>query len=536
MKRFLLISGLLLLLVPTLAVAESGQGTATISYVTEDGFYIDAGLSSGIATGDTIRVFRFGQELGAGVALFVAESSTSCELISGNLATIQVGDTVQFNIPDAVLDPVDVSPVYTPTPAVPTTPARSSRGTTIPRNDLDGRIGVQLRMQTDSESGHDVMEPGVSARLRIRNLFDTAVTFQLRARSRRTIRDREVGADLHDEWNNRVYEAALVFDDDASPLGYRAGRIYASHISGIGGFDGAYADYEIVDNWTVGAFGGLKPDPSTSRVNPDDVKTGLFINHEQGDWNSRRLSATLAFAGSYYKGEIDEEFVYQQLRYSFGRKLSLYESAEVAINRGWRKDASGSSAELDNILLNARYSPFDELNIDVGFDNRRILRTWDTRDSPDSLFNDKARQGWRLGASARLTRDIRLSAQTNLRTQEGGGDETITGHARLNHRNLFDSGVSGDIRVAYYNSPYSTGYQPSLGFAFHPWRNTRFSLEGGTRSYEYDRDTQALTDIWLQPSVSVNVGRHWYGQTYYEMTRGDVQNTDRIYLQLGLRF
>ena len=536
-KRLLTITGLIVLLVPSLIQAKTWQGRAAVSYVTENGFYINAGSGAGIAVGDTIRIVRNDEELATGIALFVAESSTSCALFSGDLSTIQVGDPVWFNQPERILDPLDESPVYgvmpVPTTQTPSSAKRSIR--TFPKR-FDGRVGVQLRMQTDSESGHDVIEPGVSARLRIRNLFDTQLTFQLRARSRRTIRDREVGADLYDEWNSRVYEAALVFDQDTSRLGYRAGRIHASHISGIGDFDGAYAEYEILNAWTIGAFGGLRPDPRTSEINPDDVKTGVFLHHEHGKNNTNRVSATLAFAGSYYKGEIDEEFVYQQLRYSIGRYLSLYESAEVAINRGWRKDASGSSAELDNILLNARFTPIDAISIDAGFDNRHILRTWETRDTPDSLFNDNARQGWRLGASARLTRDIRINAQGNLRTQSGESDNTITGHTRLSHRDLFNSGVSGNIRLAYYNSPYSTGFQPSLGFAFYMWRNTRVSIDGGSRSYQYDSGNDILTDIWLQPSVSVNIGRTWYTQAYYELTRGDLQNTDRIALELGLRF
>jgi hypothetical protein len=537
MKRFLMTTGLIVLLVPSLLFAKTWQGRAAVSYVTADGIYINAGTNAGIAVDDTIRIIRDDEELATAIALFVAESSTSCEIVSGDLSDILVGDNVWFNQPERVLDPLNESPVYGVTPA-PTTPPPSSRKNSRPvvANQIDGRIGIQLRMQTDSESGHDVMEPGVSARLRIRNLFASSVAFQFRARSRRTIRDRDVGADLHDEWNSRVYEAALVFDHEDSRLGYRAGRIYASHISGIGGFDGAYAEYEFKDAWTIGAFGGLRPDPSTSEINPDDVKTGVFLHHERGDNNTNRVSATLAIAGSYYKGEIDEEFVYQQLRYSVGRNLSLYESAEVAINRGWRKDASGSSTELDNILLRARFSPVDEISIDAGFDNRNILRTRETRDTPDSLFNDNARQGWRLGTTVKLNRDMRFSAQANMRTQSGEGDNTITGHTRLSHRNLFDSGVSGNVRVAYYNSPYSTGVQPSLGFAFYALRNTRFSLDGGSRSYQYDSGDDIQTDIWIQPSVSINIGRKWYSQAYYELTRGDLQNTNRIALELGMRF
>ena len=54
-------------------------------------------------------------------------------------------------------------------------------------------------------------------------------------------------------------------------------------------------------------------------------------------------NATLAAAGEYYKGQISREFVYEQTNYSLSDKWSGYQSAEININRGWRK-TSGTSA------------------------------------------------------------------------------------------------------------------------------------------------------------------------------------------------
>lgn len=527
----------LLLLVAGFAFAAAPLGETTISYLTADGFFIGSGSSSGLAAGDTVRVLRNDELVAQGRVLFTADASASCELIEGDLDKLRVGDIVHFTVPQRMLDPVDESPVYSATPATPATSASPAR-TVAERKpmSLRGRIGLQLRYTGTDDDNRDLAEPGLTARLRMDDLFGTALRFELRGRSRYQMRDSEAETTYPDPWNNRIYEASLQMDDPASALGYRVGRVYARAVSGIGVFDGAYVDYDVADSWTVGAFGGLRPDPSTSRVNSDEVKTGVFVQHTRGDWSSQRIDASLAFAGSYHQGEIDEEFLYQQVRYSLGRTLSIYESAELAVNRGWREEAAGSSLELDNILFNVRYSPLDVVSFDVGYDNRRILRTWETKDTPDSLFDDAVREGWRLGSTVRITRDLRFTVQGNLRTRSDGGDDTYTGHAYLNHRDLFGSGVSMNARLAYYNNPYSTGYQPSIGLAMYPHRRARVHLDAGTRVYEYDSLSTSYTDFWIRPGASVTFGQRWYGQVYHEYTSGDLQNSNRSYLELGVRF
>lgn len=531
-----LLTGVLLI---ALAAAPTtvAQGTGSVTYLTAEGFYLDVGTAAGLSVGDTVTVVREGQTVAKGQVLFVAETSASCALLEGE---VREGDRARFLVPEGTALPerIEADPPQADEAQVPAVTRRTldRSAPARPINELDGRIALQLRSQVDDESGHDVMEPGISARLRLRNLFGSAHTLSVRARSRRTVRDREVGSDLRDAWNNRVYEVALEYDDSDSPLGYRVGRITANRVRGIGSFDGACADYRVKEDWSVGTFAGLSPDPTTSRVNPDDVKAGAFVNHQRGDWAGQRVDATLALAGSYHQGEIDEEFLYQQVRYSWGRSLSLYESAELALNRGWRGDEGASTLELDNILLSARWQPIDMLSLDGGYDNRRILRTWETRDTPDSLFDGSVREGWRLGAAARLTRDLRLSVQGNLRSVEGEADNTLTGHARISHRDMWSSGVAVDVRVAYYDSPYSTGVQPSLALARYVARRVRVSVEGGLRRYDYTGSDDSRTDAWIRPALSSSIGQRLYGQAYVEFTRGDMENTTRGFVELGYRF
>ena len=458
---------LVILIVSSAAHAEILQ--TTVKYVAVDAVYLDAGRLQGVQNGDQGEIKRGDSLLARIEVVFVADNTASCKILSSS-GEARVGDVVMLQItplpPAAAPDTVVVA---SPASTSPDTLRKSTKGK---HTRLTGRIGVQMLSQDDrGELNHDYVEPSLSLRAQISNLFGSHHTFSVRLRSRNVDR----ASSNESEWTHRLYEAALHYDNPDSRLHYSAGRMLSNRMSGMGYLDGLLFDYKLVPQFVLGAFGGSQPDLRSYDVKTDQPKAGVFAAYERGHYDTGKLTGTLALAGNYVSGEISREFMYEQIMYS-QTKFFFYQSSEVNINRGWRKDMEGSSLALSNILLNTRWSPQKWLSTTLSYDNRTNYRTYETRTVPDSLFDDALRQGWRLGFNLRLPAKTYALVEGGWRFKEGEGQETRSATFGVGAYDLLGSRISLDARVNSFRSEFSDGVQPSVTVARQLLAQLRLSL------------------------------------------------------------
>lgn len=113
--------------------------------------------------------------------------------------------------------------------------------------------------------------------------------------------DQRAGDDARYPVRVRQLEAAY---GDAAATFAALGRLrYASRTLGM--LDGARAQAEVVDGFTLGAFGGVVPDPLDGMPKTDAARFGAEVGYEVPDAELRpRLSLT--GHGSHFDGGIDE--------------------------------------------------------------------------------------------------------------------------------------------------------------------------------------------------------------------------------------
>ena len=502
----------------------------TVKYVSATGIYLDAGRTLGIQKGDQGEVFRGDSVIARVEVEFLADNSASCKMIE-TTSEVRVGDRVVMQITPPVQSVKPDTVQEAPAPAIPPSPTpKKSAKTKV--NRVTGRASVQALSQDDrSVLNSDYVEPAFALRLQVNNLFDTQHYFSVRLRSRQT--NRSHGSDSR--WTNRYYEFALYYNDPATSFHYGAGRLLFNRMSGIGYMDGAIFDYKVSEYWAAGAFGGAQPDLTTYQSNSDATKAGLFAAYERGSYSTSRLSGTLALAGNYFTGQISREFFYEQLSYS-AQKFYFYQSSEVNVNRGWRKDAEGSSLDLSNILMNARYQPLSWLTTTLSYDNRTNYRTYETRNTPDSLFDDALRQGWRLGTNVKVASQVYALAEGGIRTKQDEGTETRSGTAGLGSHNLVKSGVQVDARVNVFRNEFSRGTQPTLTLSRNLIPQVRLGLQLGQNDYTIEQTDESVTNQWARLNADWNLTRHVYGSLYGEVYRGDGLDANRMFGEVGYRF
>ncbi len=176
------------------------------------------------------------------------------------------------------------------------------------------------------------------------------------------------------------------------------------------------------------------------------------------------------------------------------------------------------------------------LSLDAGFDNRRSVRLYQDRETPETEFDFRYRQGLRGGATLRL-RDrytLGISAQTNRGGSGGSSDSyTITSRAAR----LSPLSIDLTSRHTRFTSPLTEGWLHSASAAAPLGPRRRVELEGGrrqeTRSFG---QTTSVATTWYGANADVGLWSGWYLLLSVTSTRGDVEKNDQIYSSLSYRF
>jgi hypothetical protein len=536
-NKSLLAIGVSLLLI---TIGRSSVLETSIKYISPQAVYLDAGTSQGVQKGDSAAVVRDNQVIAQMVIIYVAENSSSARIIRSN-DDLNVGDQVRLIVSSAAIsDSLGVKSLGQASPTLetypvllPTAVATESR---LPTR-LQGRIATQVIYQSDNNNtGNSVTKPSLMLRATVENLGVNYLDLSVNLKARRSIYQNSGSINHQSEWDNRFYELALKYENPDSPLIYQAGRISSNKISGIGYFDGGMITYEFSSKLSSGVFGGLRPNLVTSKMNPDETTGGIFVSCESGSWSRQRVVGTIALVGRYHLGTIDEEFVYEQLFYAWSRRFFVTQSAEISINRDWRRQAEGSSLGLSNVLLNASYTVTPSFSLDFGYDNRKLVHTYETKDTPDSLFDEALRQGFRSGISLKLPYQFNAWLRGGLQIRQTGERDTRTLTAGVNKSDIVQSGISGSLQYTTFENRYSTGYQSSLSLSRYLFNILYLQFETGQSKYTINQVLDPVNYHWFDLAASSNLTRHLYISSYLELYRGDLMDINRLSAELGYRF
>jgi len=541
-KQTILIAGssvlLLLIQLGYYPPLYAGTVSTTIKYVTETHVYLDAGRNSGIEKGDSGDIYKGGEILAQFEVEFVAGNSASGKITSGSSTQLSAGFEAIVHTSDN-LPSSETAATVSPTVAVQNAPRINISGTgkktAASKSRLRGRIGVQYYFQDDlDEFNYDYHQPSVYLNLAISDLISTGYSLKLRMRSRQTGQNLAAENLLNDSWNNRLYELSFNYYEADSRISYSGGRILSRRISGMGHVDGLMFDYQLNQNSGLGIMGGTRPDPSTSNLNTDVTQTGMYYHYERGGWQSSRIAGTVVLAGQYAEGQIDREYVYQQLDYNYGRKFYIYQSSEVNINRGWRKTANDNRLQMTNLLIHARYSITNSLGVSAGYDNRQNIYTYYNRTTPDSLFDDNLRQGYKAGLNLKIMQSFRVNLNTSFRTITGQNSSQFYSLS-ASYSNFLDTGITMGYRFASYDNDFSRGTQNAMTFSKNILRKNNLVFSLGNNSYNYTGQEQTTGFNWLRIDNYYYFNRKVYFSCSVEMQRGEDQNLNRFYLDIGVR-
>lgn len=506
---------LLGLAVATVALS-AGVQEARVTYISGESVYVDAGKDQGVVDGGEFRIVREGVTVARLKVVYLSARRSSCTILDQS-TDILVGDT-------ALYEPREAAPEETP---------QASRSRGRRSSPIRGRVGVQfLSVNNRAAMQSDFDQPALNLRMSGHDLGGSGVGLDVDVRARQTNRTLSDGS-ADDDSRTRVYRMAVDWSGADVPVRITVGRQFQPAMASLSIFDGVSAAWSG-GRWSAGILTGSQPDGSDFGLSTDVKEHGAYFQYRRTGEQGRKLALTTGLIGSYEESEINREYLYLQSIYTT-RKLALYLTEEVDFNRGWKKELGESSVDSSATYLNLRYRLTDGFSVRAGYDNRRNVRLYRDRETPETEFDDDYRTGVWAGTSYRFAGHYRVGADYRNSTGGTRGDsDQVTGTFGvygLTHRS-----IGGGLRLTHYSSDLLAGDLVSAYGSVNLSQAVRLQVSAGIREEEDSFDSGPQQETWYGLDLDWQLGRRWYVLGSWNRETGDLEAIDTLYTALSFRF
>lgn len=500
-------------------------GSARITYLVGNSAYLDAGTDAGLTVGARVEVVRGGKTVATLRVEYLSSRRASCSIQSseGDLA---VGDTARF-VPAAV-------PPSPPEPSPAARPAASGSSGWARGLGLRGRLGIRYLAVSDlTGAGEDFSQPAVDANITGRRVGGSDFDLALDVRTRRTYRTR-VDGETSNSGLTHVYRLNLAWRRQNSPYRISVGRQFSSEFASVSLFDGVLLE-RTGSRWGGGLFGGTEPEPVSLDFTTQVTEFGAYTQWRSPAGAPLRWALTGGWTISTDSGSFNREFLFLRGRVS-GKRLFGTLSQEVDVNRGWKAVTEGASLSPTSTYLNLRYRLDPRVSVTASVDNRRRVRLYRDRETPESDFDDSFRQGIFAGVDTRPWRFLHLGVGMAHHLGSTGGNArsyTITSRILA----PVPVAVEASTRHTRYTGPWISGWLHTVGISRRLGSRLDAEVHGGIRRETRDLAIPEPTRInWWGGNLDVSVTRGWYLLFSAERTGGGDEDNSQIYTSLSYRF
>jgi hypothetical protein len=510
------------------AVATGAETEAPkVNYVSAEAVYLNVGRHAGLEIGARVEVVRNGRTIAVLEVVHVSSNSSSCRIVEQSEPP-RVGDAAVFS-PAPAPTPLGAAPPAAPPPQAAGGGARDEST----ENVVSGYVEFQNVWQRDM-TGSDLtsLQPAVTARVLVKNVGGSGGELRFRDRIRYYDRDRPAGPLIESgQWYHRLTELAFVADDPGASIGWGVGRLVTPYMIGVGFVDGGYVSLRLSRYLRAGAAAGFSPDPLNLAADAHRTQAGGYLAFDYESPQSWRLTTSAALAGMYRSGTVSREFVYWQNLLDLYRRLAVFQSAEIDLNRNWRREAAGEAATLSNFFVSANAELAKFAALDFSYDARQNVRVYETRETPDSLFDDVLHDGYRGGVTFRLPQSVVLRGYGGIRYRDGERtNRYFTIHARA--ARLPWAGHVLWVRYSYADARTLTGHRPAVEYHFPAGRRTR--VDAGVGGYIYERATRTTSSAYADLGAYYSIGRYFASGKFRQYVGGDLDSI-LLFAEFGVR-
>jgi len=513
----------------TVAAAAAMRNTK-VSYLAGRSVYLEAGEAEGLAVGDSVWVVRGGDRVAALRVAFVSSHRSSCDTLwtRGPLA---VGDAATFR-PDlrrlvAVADSANAVAARDDSVRAKAVLAPPKGRAAVRESSFRGRIGARW-LGVDAEEAGRTSQPGVEVRFDARDGLGGHADASLDMRGRRTLRTGASGEFV--EQYSRVYRASATLRDRDGRARLTLGRQSSPTLASVSLFDGALAEWSGKRHG-IGVFGGTQPDPLRFAWSREVIEAGAFAEVHQAPLAAHRWSIATGAVSSRHGAEVDRDFMFLQ-GWWFSKALTASVAQEVDANLGWKRTAGEPPLSWTSTFATVRLPIGQRVALLSGYDNRRNVRLWRDRETPETDFDDRYRQGAWGGANVDWTDHLSSGGEYRVGS---GSDRSATWSVngqvhRLTHWHGLLRG-----RYSSFSSDATASDLWTAAAGLDPFARSHLEVSAGSRSTRDRLVGVEDTERWVGVDLDVALGQRWYANGGYERLTGAAGGTRQFQAGLSVR-
>lgn len=509
--------------------------------------FLDAGRGAGLAEGQRLEVQHEGAKVAVIEVEFLSQRSASCKLVEEG-AAITAGDrAIPGPLPPGARPASE--PQAAPRVATAGSPAAaggasraagrnaSGRAAKAPRwADASGSVALRYQgFRDDSEGGRNTDQLSAVLNLNLTHLGGTALEMRARLRAGQDHITRP-GAAAENRPNDRFYELSVGYAPRDGAYSYHLGRLSAGPEVGFDYLDGVLGEVRFGRRWGVGGFYGNRVDVTELSYDSGGSAYGVFLHHLDESPERPLYAETYVSAISEYRGGVvNREYVSVYGRQGSGGKWSLFERAELDLNRDWRAQTGAASTELSNLLLTGTYTLTKAVRCGVTYDERRQVRTLDDRNTPEELFDDALREGLRVSLYLGSGRSVRANLSAGVRRRAGSPEKNETYNASVYYGDLFGWNLLVGSDYAAFSGDTSKGNRVGLRLQKYFGNGHDLELTVGRSSTNLLTLGERRQSQWVRLAGTVQLGHRLFVLGEAELTTGDDLAGKRFFFQLGYR-
>ncbi len=541
MRQYLFIVCFFICLADLNGQQASDNLTGQVSFVSTKSVYVKFKSTAGISVGDTL----FAKTDGGLIPVLTVDnlSSLSCVCTVIPPAKFAVSDLVTARVrssrtgagsavPAVAADVAPVQETGTGTPA-------GKPGSVELKQRINGSVSVNSYTDMSNTPSDNSQRFRYTLSLDARNIADSKFSFETYASFRHKLGEWDVvQSDIFNAL--KIFNLALIYEPDKSTK-ISIGRRINPRLSNVGAADGLQIEKSF-GKFSVGALAGSRPDYSDYGFNTSLLQFGGYLGLNTKNANSYSESS-VAFMQQMNGSDIDRRFIYFQHSNSLVKNLYFIGTFEVdlyklEVDTTNKTETASNGFDPTGMYLSLRYKFSNKLSVSGSYDARKNVMYYETyKTFIDRMLENELRQGFRLQASYRFTRDLTFGLQTGYRFIKSDPRPAKNIYGYFTYSNI--PGINSALTVSgtYSESSYMNSQIYGINITRDFFKN---KLQTGI-GYHYAGYTMPENDLSeIQHIGEVNL--YWmlpakmaFGINY-EGTFEQQYKYNRIYLQLRKRF